>query len=317
MTLLGILLMAILTFAPSAPLSGFESYLMQRGMEATCHPLGQADLQLLAQRLHPGVYAEAGDSVRFSAFLTSGSAVIDYGGQWQNEKGIYSRYNHTINISSGASPVRATRAASAGWYRDAVASLQTAGITGQTLYITQELGRQNAGAFAPFAMLAQGWLTSQSPVSSNAPPLPDGGGASAGGGCCLETIVNSNWDPDTVNPKTFTVAAGTNARLVYLEFGYTTSATVGDRFIYLQVAPTTGQGFEVFSLIAQPASTSYSYTFQAGGPTFSDVAGDGYFWGIPEGLWFSGDIEITIQAAGVKAGDLYSLTTASFATRGP
>jgi len=306
-TLIGILLMAILTFAPSAPLSGFESYLMQRGMEATCAPQNTLALEQLAQRLHPGVWAEAGDSVRFSAFLASGSAVIDYGGQWQNEKGIYSRYNHTINISSGSSPVRATRAASAGWYRDAVASLQTAGITGQTLYITQELGRQNAGAFAPFAMLAQGWLTSTAPVSSGGPPLPDGGGSGAGGsGCCIGTLVEDFFNPNTENPQIHVGPVGGASRLVYLSYNYTTSAIAGNRRQYLALGKAIELAAEIFVLVDQPASTTYGYVFIAGGQSQDDVANNQYIRPLPENLFIDGSYYLTVQASNSKAGDAWS-----------
>lgn len=313
MTFVGACLMAILTFAPSAPLSGFESYLVQRGMEVVCAPQGQIDLHLLAQRLQPGTYAEAGDSVRFSAFLTSGSAVIDYGGQWQNEKGIYSRYNHTLSITAAGSPVRATRAASAGWYRDAAASLQTAGITGQTLYITQELGRMNAGAFAPFAMLAQGWLTSQGPVSNIVPPpIPDGGGGAGGGGCCIPTLIEDLWDPDSDNPHTHTPAATGASRLIYLAYSFTTSAVAGNRRQYLALTPTTGYGAEIYVQVDQPAATTYGYLFMAGGISQDDTTANLYTRPLPEDLYINGDYLVAIQRSNPKAGDTWSFAAGTF-----
>lgn len=308
--------MGIFTFSEGAVLGGVQSWLQYQGLQAVCQPQEQFDLRALAQWLTPGVKAQAGDSVRYSAFLASGSAVIDYGGQWMNEKGVYSRYNRTLNVTSGASPVRTIQPANAGWYRDAAVSLQTAAITGQTLYVTQELGRTNGGSFVPYAMLAQGWLTSTAPVSSTTQPPPDGGGLS-GGGCCVTTQIFTGMP--TGGNSSFVVlpeVTGKQIRLLVLITTLATAAGGANRLAQLSVTSASGGFYQVFATTPQPPSTSHGYQYQAGGERYVETISGTDFLPLPADTWLSGAVTVVLQHANLAVADSYNSAVLTYETRG-
>lgn len=308
--------MPILTFSPNAVLGGFSSWLQYQGLQAACQPQDQFDLRALAQWLTPGVKAQAGDGVRYSAFLTSGSVAIDYGGQWMNEKGIYSRYNRTLNVTSASSPVRSIQPANVGWYRDAAVSLQTAAITGQTLYVTQELGRTNGGSFVPYAMLAQGWLTSTAPVSGTTQPPPDGGGA-PGGGCCVttQTLVEMSTG-GTSSSVVLPAVAGKQIRLLYVIATLATAVGGANRLPYLLFFSASGASYQVFATTPQLPLTSRGYTYQAGGERYTPAGANGDFLPLPAETWLSGAVTVGLQHGNVTAGDNYISAILVYETRG-
>lgn len=295
--------MAVITFAAGAPLSGFWNWAAQQNMLPLCQPSAGGSLELLAKKLTWGTYAEAGDSVRFSAFLASGSAVIDYGGQWMDDAGIYKRYNQTLSVTSAASPVRVTQPASPGWYRDAAVSLQTAGITGQTLYVTHELGRTNGGGFAPIAMLAQGWLSSTAPVGNQNPPPADGGGG-GGGGCCITDHAFAAGIGLQSASVTIPVAAGTNIRITSIIGTLTTSAVAGARYINATVSGSGDlSGFNVFATNVQAPGTVQGYQWLSGVERSVSPLTNQEILPLPENTWFSNEVTVQLQQTNPDAGD--------------
>lgn len=308
--------MAILTFSEGAVLGGVQSWLQYRGIQAVCQPQEQFDLRALAQWLTPGVKAQAGDSVRYSAFLASGSAVIDYGGQWMNEQGTYGRYNRTLTVTSDASPVRTIQPANAGWYRDAAVSLQTAAITGQTLYVTQELGRTNGGSFVPYAMLAQGWLTSTAPVSSTTQPPPDGNGGGSGRGCCLTESVFFIADGTTSIAPALTIPAGKQARFTFIDDSLVTNAAIASRLVFLSIQDSTNSGFYIEASSAQPAATSKLYSFQVGGERRDLSASGVEYIPLPTDVWFRGTVFFDLGMSNPQPGDNWLTAQITYELRG-
>lgn len=309
--------MAILTYSAGAPLQGFYAWAQEHGVPPAV-PCPTGDLYtLLSQRLTRGTYAEAGDVVRYSAFLASGDAVMNFGGQWANDAGVYKRYSQSLAVSAGSSPARVTAPASAGWYRDAAVSLETGGITGQTLYVTQELGRTNGGAFAPIAMLAQGWLTSAAPVSDGPNSPPDvGGGGGSGGGCCIGTLFDDVWDPDA-DTMTIPVPAGAAGRVVYVSSRLVASGVAADRVQTLELLPASGFGFVDVGLVPVTAGQSKGFAWQAGGPTFTHPQTGDYYRGLPENLWFDSDFVVQISHSHKQAGDNQTFANVTWEIKGP
>lgn len=309
--------MAILSYSAGAPLQGFLSWAQQQGMTPLCQPSLPNVLEILGRKLQWGTYAEAGDTIRYSAFLSSGDAVIDYGGQWADDAGLYKRYSHSLAVSSSTSPARAFGPASAGWYRDAAVSLQSGSITGQTLYVTQELGRTNRGAFAPIAMLAQGWLTSSAPVSDKptAPPstATTGGGS---GGCCITSMVSEEMFGDTSIAYSYTVAAGQNARIVSINGGLITSGTAGNRLLTLQIDNGVWFTYVASAQAVQGAGIERGYYFAPGSPRYIDLATGTEYAPLPDDLWFDDIVNVTIQMDGVKTGDVLGNWPIVLETRG-
>lgn len=288
--------MAVISFAANAPLSGFWAWAAAQNMLPLCQPSGGNSLDLLAKKLTWGTYAEAGDSVRFSAFLASGSAVIDYGGQWMDDAGVYQRYNRTLSVTAAASPVRSIIPASPGWYRDAAISLQTAGIAGQTLYVTQELGRTNGGSFAPIAMLAQGGLTSTAPVVG-------GGGGGGGGGCCAGggSLITT---PGFVNAEGFDfviqvipIPAGKQLRLTEVRGTYNIGALVLPlRRVFLAISMNSGPFYEIYASADQPMSSAREYTWLLGAERGTVPGTDDEIMPLPPDLWGSTSITVVADA---------------------
>lgn len=311
-------LMAILTFGDVTPLQGFYAWAQQLGRPPAV-PCPQGDVfEILASRFTRGIYAEAGDTIRYSAFLASGDAVINFGGQWANDAGLYKRYNWTLPVSAAASPARATAPASAGWYRDAAVSLQSGTITGQTLYVTQELGRTNGGVFAPIAMLAQGWLTSTAPVSDKPNPPPDvGGSGGGGGGCCLETNYSDAYDPAIDGtPHTIAVPSGQVGRIMSLTMQLSTGGTAGNRRVGVEIAQQYISGFIYTFPIDQPASTNHNYVLTLGAQTYTDTPTLTHWTALPD-LWFSEDILLYVSSSNPGAGDSFGNIYIGYQLKGP
>lgn len=309
--------MAILTFGEITPLQGFYAWAQQAGRPPAV-PCPQGDvLEILAARLTRGTYAEAGDTIRYSAFLASGNAVINFGGQWANDAGVYKRYNRTLAVSSAASPARATSPASAGWYRDAAVSLESGTITGQTLYVTQELGRTNTGAFAPIAMLAQGWLTSTAPVSDGPNPPPDaGGGGGGGGGCCITSLVSEEMSGDTSIAYSIVVPTGQNVRIVSINGSLQTSGTAGNRLVTLQIDNGVWYTYVASAQAVQTGGTERNYYYAPDSPRYTDIATGTEYHPLPDNLWFDDVVNVTIQMNNVKPGDLLGNWPIVYETRG-
>jgi hypothetical protein len=310
--------MAIINYTQEAVLGAYQQWLMQQGAQACLERINRGQDALSCANVPGAIVAQAGSQIRYTVLTTLSSATVTFSGQFQTESGMWQNVNETVVGTSAGGVDRVLRPATAGCYRTFVASVGTATVAGSEVYVLAELGRTNNGVFQPYAILTSGYVRTNEPIDMTpGPGTRNPPSSGTGGGCCLETIYSDSWDPDSLNPYTWTPASGANAKMVYLNFTHTTSGTAGNRYIYLNVGTFSGYGFEVSSTIAQPASTSYDYTFQAGGETYQNAATARNFFGIPADLWFDDVIYITIQANGVKAGDVYSFTEITMAEKGP
>lgn len=311
--------MAVITYTQDAALMSYQSWLMQQGnaaiLERQCSPQNEPTCANM-----PGaVVAQAGSLIRYSVLTTLTSATVFFGGQFQTLAGQWQNVAETVIGTSAGGIDAVLRPAVAGCYKNLVATVGTAVVAGTEVYVLAELGRINNGVFQPYAVLVSGYIRTNEPIDSGGGPRrkdppPSGGG---GGGCCLETNFPDTWDPDSDNPYTYPREPDANARLVYLEYGYTTGAGGGNRRQYLLISPPSGYGFEVFSTVDQPGGVQFSYAFQAGGPPYYDAGLNRHYFPLPDSLWFSSDILVTIQASNPGGSDAWSFTTALFSERGP
>lgn len=226
--------MAIINYTQNAVLGAYQTWLMQQGAQACL------DKKIIGQGGPPlplascGPYAEAGTSIRYTVSTTLASVNVFFSGQFQTDLGHRVAVGETVTATSAGGVKQILRPATAGSYANMVASVGAATVGAGEVYVVAELGRQNNGAFTPYAVLFKGYPESNVPLDicagtflQNKTPT-----ATAGGCVCPTTLVLQSFDIDPglqAARAVRTPAAGTKERIVVAVVAASTGGLAGLR----------------------------------------------------------------------------------------
>lgn len=311
--------MAVVTYTQNAVLGAYQQWLMQQGAQACLERrvIGQDAPDCAIQQ--GMVRAQAGSLLRYSVLTTLASANVFFAGQFLSDVGMWQNVGETVTGTSAGGIDQVVRPATAGCYKNMVASVGTAVVAGSEVYVLVELGRTNNGQFTPYAILLSGYVRTNEPIDSgggpkiNNPPTTGGGG----GGCCIESMVADIFSGTTTATYSATVAAGTAQNVKFVANVLTTSANAANRLVLLSLLPTTGRGYESRAIAVQTASTSRGYVWQAGGARYQNVADGNEYLDIPDNLWFDQNYQVELSMTNVQAGDSWTFGDVTIAVRAP
>lgn len=298
--------MGIINYTQDAVLGAYQQWLMQQGAQACL------DKRIIGQDapdcgLQAGtVYAQAGSLLRYSVLTTLSSVNVSFFGQFQNEAKMWQNVGQIVTGTSAGGIDRITQTAVAGCYKNMVASVGTAAVSGTQVYVLAELGRTNNGEFVPYAVLLSGYVTTNEPLDSSGgsrgrtPPSTGGSG-----GCCIGRLTAAVVNFGSGAAYTVTVPAGSAGRLIQLQGNFTASATAANRRVELQLNPSTGFGFVDLNANVVTAGQSQDFGWQIDGQIFS-VAATGPHWRpAPPSMWFDGNFTVELRAENVQTGDSF------------
>lgn len=310
--------MAVVTYTQQAALSQFQQWLMQQGALA-CQER-QSRAQTLAPACTGGATAQLGDSIRYTVRTSIASQVVTFSGRYVRPDGTPDMVMEQVTATSAGSPTRLIRPAAPGCYTNMVASFGNDTVTGTQVHVLAELGRTVNGIFVPFAVLLDGYSTTQDPLDMGN-PIPNqtaqgGGSTGGGGGCCLGTLTDDVFT-FTSQVYTVTVPAGANGRLVYLAGNVVTDSNAANRTLNLQLNPASGFGWFDTNANVQTASQTKGYIWELDA-SVETVAGTGEFKrSLPSNLWFSGDFTVELRLNNVQAGDTIASWDLTYEIKGP
>lgn len=310
--------MGIITYTQDAVLGAYQQWLMQQGAQACL------DRRIIGQDapdcgLQAGtIYAQAGSLLRYSVLTTLSSVTVSFFGQFQNEARMWQNVGQIVTGTSAGGIDRITQTATAGCYKNMVASVGTASVSGTEVYVLAELGRTNNGEFVPYAVLLSGYVTTNEPLDSTGGPRgrPTNSGGSGGGGCCIGTLSDDIFDPDS-GSYTVVVPSGANGRVVSLSGLFTCGAGVANRTVNLQLNPASGLGWQDTNQNIQTATQVKGYVWQIETDAYTNVGTGDLYRGLPSSLWFSGNFTVELRANNVQAGDSWSSWDITYEIKGP
>lgn len=301
--------MAVITYTQTAVLSAYQTWLMEQG--------AQACLERIVRPLEPpgapsalcGPYAQAGSQIRYTVTTTLATATVSFSGQFRTVTGAWQNMGESVTATSAGGATQVVRPATAGSYANMVASVGAATVGAGEVYVVAELGRQNNGAFTPYAVLFKGYPESNAPLDLCAgtflqnPPSTGGGGNA----CVCPSTFEIRDIGDIVAPQgvqaNFTPAAGTVERIVNITGYALMGATVGNRSMFAEfIAFGAGPVMQIQTATTIPANADagiLGYIDRA-----SDFTDGNYFnKTIPGGLWWSTTYQVQIGIIGFQAGD--------------
>lgn len=312
--------MAVVEYSQQAPLSGFYSWLQAQGLQS-CLVQGQRGTTLPQPQpsLPAGAYAQAGSLIRYSVLTTLSSVTVYFRGQFQTETGQWQNVGQVVVGTSAGGIDRSILPATAGWYSNMVATVDTAVVANQECYVLVELGRIDNGVFLPYAVLLSGYITTNFPIDSQAGPQqqnPAAGGSTGGGGCCMTTLFDDVFDPDD-GVYTVVVPSGANGRLIQTQGTLTCDANVANRTVNLQLNPASGFGWQDTNQNLQTATQTKGYLWQVESSIYTDIGTGTFVRGLPSSLWFSGNFTVEVRANNIQAGDDFSTWDITYEIKGP
>jgi hypothetical protein len=301
--------MAVIAYTQDAALMGYQQWLMQQGIIA-CQDriiLGQGAPDCAAM---PGaVVAQAGSQIRYSVLTTLSSATVTFSGQFQTFEGMWQNVGETVVGTSAGGIDQVTRPATAGCYKNMVASVGTAVVADSEVYVIAELGRTNNGVFQPYAVLVSGYIRTNEPIDSGGGPQQQNPPTTASGaGAC---ICPSTFEIRSIDgimaaqgwQDNYTPAANTAERVVSIVGYGTNGATVANRNIFAEIiAVGAGPVAWIQSPDSLTANQSYSIQGMVGrGPDFTRLTD--FYRSLPESLWWSTTYQVQIGIGNFQVGD--------------
>lgn len=226
--------MAVINYTQTAVLGAYQTWLMQQG--------AQACLERIVRPLEPpqalspgcGPYAVAGTSIRYTVSTTLASATVFFSGQLLTDSGMRAPVGETVVATSVGGVQQVVRPATAGAYANMVASVGAATVGAGEVYVVAELGRQNNGAFTPYAVLFKGYPESNTPLDLCAGTFLQNPPSTAATGTCVcpTTLALQGFEIDVGGQAAFatrTPAAGTKERIVVAVVTATMDTGVANR----------------------------------------------------------------------------------------
>lgn len=211
--------MAVINYTQQAVLGAYQSWLMEQGARACLDRviIGQDGPKRPLASCGP--YAQAGTSIRYTVSTTLASASVFFAGQFQTDEGKWANVGETVTATSAGGVKQIVRPAVAGSYANMVASVGGATVGEGEVYVVAELGRQNNGAFVPYAVLFKGYPESNTPLDICSGTFMQNKPQTATGGNCVcpTTFVLQGMDiigGGQAAEALRTPAAGTKERLV-------------------------------------------------------------------------------------------------------
>lgn len=301
--------MGIITYTQDAVLGAYQQWLMQQGAQACL------DKRIIGQDapdcgLQAGtIYAQAGSLLRYSVLTTLTSVNVSFFGQFQTEAKMWQNVGQVVTGTSAGGIDRITQTATAGCYKNMVASVGTASVSGTEVYVLAELGRTNNGEFVPYAVLLSGYVTTNEPLDSGGGPrgrpTPSSGGS---GGSCVCPSTFSIRAIDGVRSAqgwqdNYTPASGTVERVASIVGTATMGGTAGNRDVFAEfIAVGAGPVMWIRSPTTITAGQSASIQGMVDrGPDLT--VGTDFYRSIPASLWWSTEYQVQIGIGGFLAGD--------------
>lgn len=309
--------MAVIAYTQNAVLGAYQDWLMRQGAQACLERRSIGQDALAWQNMPDTVIAQAGSLVRYSVLTTLASVTVSFFGQFSNNVNSWQNVGEIVLGTSAGGIDRVTRPAVAGSYRNMVADVGTAMVSGTQVYVLVELGRINNGAFTPYAVLLSGYAKTDAPIDSRGGPGPGTTTTGGGGGCCLATTYSDIASGTTSISYTITPGAGQVGRVTYMEVPLQTDATVIMRYPYLLIQVGGSAPFYSVPNKSQGASTTYGYAWQMGGTPRDDVQGTTYYDLLPQDLWFSEPFDVRVLASNIQSGDDFGTATIFYELKGP
>jgi hypothetical protein len=167
-------------------------------------------------------------------------------------------------------------------------------------YIRLNLGAGSWGGAGPAQVLLKGYVPTNGPLSW---PYPRHQNPVEGPGR-LRRIKGT--DPGPGNIIMEYVPSGTRWKLISLFCTFTTSATAGNRAVYLYFLDSLGLWLAVPPGVLQPASSVAYYTWSIGVQNYTPAVALYYAMPLPADLYLQAGADIMVAASGMQAGDDFS-----------
>ena len=171
---------------------------------------------------------ESSDFFRFRAYGSAGVVTVSFFGRIAHRDGTIQPFNHPIKILNGSTVFQLTPQAGAGWLLGAAASVPIGSITTGAVFAVGEIGRLAGATFTPHTLLFSGQVSEQQPLSSTlaSPTTPVSNPT-----FLLVQVAGGTTD---FISTTITPTSGKRARVTGVAMDYVTSATAGNRQVYIR-----------------------------------------------------------------------------------
>lgn len=211
--------MAVLNYTQNAALGAYQTWLMEQGVQACLDRIPRPQDPPGAPSALCGPYAQVGSQIRYTVRTTLPTATVSFSGQFRTASGNWQNTGETLTATSVGGVSQIVRPAATGSFASMVASVGAATVGAGEVYVVAELGRQNNGAFTPYAVLFKGYPESNAPLDLCAGTFLQNPPSTGGGGTCVcpTTFALQGFDIDVGGQAAFatrTPAAGTKERLI-------------------------------------------------------------------------------------------------------